>query len=348
MCAAFCVKSHACTGIALTARDGSRIVGRTVEWASSTLECGYIISPRGQKFRSMTPEGDNGVSYTSKYGFAGIYTDNPAFIVEGLNEKGLSAGLFFFPGYGEYPEYNPKHSSKSLCDMQFVSWALSQCATIDEVKAAVAKLDVVALDERAGTVHWRISEPGGRVVVLEYTGGQAHFYENSLGVLANSPGFEWQMTNLSNYVNLSPGTAAALSMSGDVTVRSAGGGSGMLGLPGDFTPPSRFVRAAFLQSTAPEQADGHDASMMAFHLLNHFDVPLGMQTAPGAAPEDLQSATQFTSVSDLTSLKLYYRTAWNSDLRCLDLTTVDFSTAKYQTAPLDPVKTQPVEYLRIN
>ncbi len=341
------LEGNACTGIALTAKDGSRVVARTVEWAESAMQCGYVVAPRGHMHQSLTPTGENGLKYRSVYGYAGIYTEYAPFIVEGLNEAGLSAGLFFFPQYGEYMKYDSAHNETTLCDMQFVSWVLSQFSSIDQVKSSMEEIDLVSLDHRIGSVHWRISEPGGRMVVLEFVKGVPHFYENPLGVLTNSPGFEWQMTNLNNYINLHPGAATAQDIAKGVQLRALGGGSGMLGLPGDYTPPSRFVRAAFMQTTAPVQATGFDTVLMAFHLLNNFDVPVGLQNAAGKTPDGLISATQFTSVTDQTAMRLYYRTAWNCNVRCIDLMHIDFAKVKFQTHPLDPVQEQPVEMVRV-
>ncbi len=340
-------EADACTGISLTAKNGSRVVARTVEWAESAMDCGYVVTPRGHVHRSLTPTGENGLKYNSLYGYVGIYTQYAPFVVEGLNEAGLSAGLFFFPQYGQYSVYNESHNERTLCDMQFVSWVLSQFSSIDQVKFAMDEIDLVSLDSRIGTVHWRIAEPGGRMVVLEFVGGKANFYENTLGVITNSPGFEWQMMNLYNYVNLQPGAAPSHKIAEGVELRAFGGGSGMLGLPGDYTPPSRFVRAAFMQTTAPVQETGFDAAMMAFHLLNNFDVPVGLQNPKGKEPAGLQTATQFTSVTDQSAMKLYYRTAWNSNIRCIDLMNINFTKVDFQTHPLDAGKVQPVEYIKV-
>lgn len=182
--------------------------------------------------------------FTSKYGVVGLAVVQKEFIAEGINEAGLSAGLFFFPQYGGYEQYDPAQSDRTLADLQLVAWILTQFSTIDQVKAAIASVRVVGL-EPSSVVHWRIGEPSGRQVVLEIVGGVPHFYENEVGVLTNAPGFEWQLTNLNNYVNLYPGDAPARRLSG-ITLRPIGGNSGFLGLPGDATPPSRFVRAAFL------------------------------------------------------------------------------------------------------
>ena len=151
--------------------------------------------------------------FTSKYGVVGLAVVQKEFIAEGINEAGLSAGLFFFPQYGGYEQYDPAQSDRTLADLQLVAWILTQFSTIDQVKAAIASVRVVGL-EPSSVVHWRIGEPSGRQVVLEIVGGVPHFYENEVGVLTNAPGFEWQLTNLNNYVNLYPGDAPARRLSG--------------------------------------------------------------------------------------------------------------------------------------
>lgn len=191
-----------------------------------------------------------------------------------------------------------------------------------------------------------MTDVSGRQVVLEIVGGQLNFYENKLGVLTNSPGFEWQITNLNNYINLYPGTTDTKSF-GDITLSSFGAGSGFIGLPGDITPPSRFVRAAFYQTTAPEQNDAIGAVTQSFHILNNFDIPIGAEFLAGQTPTDIPSATQWTSSADVTHRVLYYRTMYNSAIRSFDLKSIDFGRVKYQVQPLDVNKQQPIQTISI-
>lgn len=340
-------EANACTGISLAAQDGSNVVARTVEWAATPMQCGYMVAPRKTKMQSFTPTGENGLKYNAVYGFVGVYTEYEPFVVEGMNETGLSAGLFFFPGYGEYAEYNQDHNDKTLCDMQFVSWVLSQFSSIDEVQAAIKNIELVTLSHKIGSVHWRIVQPDGRMVVMEIVGGVPQFYENTLGVITNAPGFKWHMTNLNNYINLTPGSAPDNTIKEGVTLQPLGHGSGMLGLPGDFTSPSRFVRATFFQTTAPALSTGFDAVVQAFHILNNFDIPIGSQHAKADIPKGLPSATQVTTASDQNALRFYYRTAWNSNIRCIDLKNIDFKKVKFRSEPLDNVQVEPVVFLKI-
>lgn len=334
--------SVACTGISLKAADGSYIQARTIEWAYGALKSEYVIIPRGEQLRSYTPAGANGMEFTSRYGVVGLAVVEREFIAEGINEMGLSAGLFFFPRYGSYEPYDAKHNATTLADLQVVQWALTQFATIDELKEGMKHVRVVGL-EKTAVVHWRIGDATGRQVVMEIVDGEVHFFENSVGVLTNAPGFEWQLANLENYVNLRPGSAQNYKL-GDVLLQPLGGSSAMLGLPGDFTPPSRFVRAAFFRNSAPQRKDGYATVLQSFHILNNFDVPIAIENP---TESELPSATQWTSSIDLTARKVYYKTAYNNTIRCIDLTKIDFQKVKYQSHPLDTEQTQPVEYVEI-
>jgi choloylglycine hydrolase len=168
-----------------------------------------------------------------------------------------------------------------------------------------------------------------------------------VGVITNAPGFEWQLTNLNNYINIQVGTFVPKSL-GNQPLKSIGNGSGYLGFPGDFTPPSRFVRAAYLLNTTGQQADGWHTVLHLFHLLNNFDVPVACDTPSGQEPGDYPSATQWTVASDLLNGKIYYRTMYNQNIRLIDMAEIDFTTVKFQTAPLDSTKEQPVERIVIS
>ena len=331
----------ACTGISFTAKDGSHVVARTIEWGGSNLNSQYVIVPQGYKQQSYSPNGIDGMIFTSRYGYVGLAVEQKEFVAEGLNEAGLSAGLFYFPNYGKYEEFDPARKATSICDLQLVSWILGSCKSVDEVKEAIGKVRVIAVDPRGSTVHWRFADSSGRQLVLEIINEKPIFYENKLGVLTNSPGFEWQTTNLNNYVNLFPGMAPAQEL-GDVKLASFGNGSGFLGIPGDITPPSRFVRAAFYKATAPQQESGLKTVLQCFQILNNFDIPIGIEFPKDKIPSDIPSATQWTSATDMTHRIIYYRTMHDSAIRSIDLNKINFAHVKYRAIPLDNVQQQPV------
>lgn len=339
--------SDACTGITLRAADGAYIVARTIEWAGSNLNSRYVVVPRGYSARSLVPGGEkSGMVFTARYGYVGVAVERDEFVTEGVNEAGLSAGLFYFPGYGAYEEYEPSEIDASISDLQLVPWILGCCSTVEEVIEAIGRVRVFGIDPRADTVHWRFADRSGRQVVLEIIDREPVFYENELGVLTNSPGFEWQLTNLNNYVNLHPGGVPAKEF-GAIRLAPLGGGSGLLGLPGDVTPPSRFVRAAFYQVSTPLRRTAEDTVRQCFQILNNFDIPVGIQFPLGEVAVDMPSATQWTAVTDVTNGIFYYRTMYDSTIRSIDLRTIDFRRVKYRVVPLDAVDRQPIVPVRI-
>lgn len=343
----FSQRVHACTGITLRTVDNYPVTARTIEWAATPLTTMYVVVPRGQMQQSVLPDGaKDGKQFVAKYGYVGIAVEESIFVMEGINETGLGAGLFYFPQYGEYLPYEPTLKEQSISDMQLVAWILSNFSTINELKAGISQIRVIGTDPRASTVHWRITEPNGRQVVLEIVDQKLYFHENPLGVFTNSPEFTWHLTNLNNYVNLSAGSINHRQV-GSLSLNAFGGGSGLHGLPGDMTPPSRFIRAAFFQSTAPRLGDEDATVIQAFHLLNNFDIPVGVQFADPREVPSMPSATQVTIASDLRNQRLYYRTMYDMSIRCIDLKDIDFKRVKFQFAALDIDKRQPIEVLKI-
>lgn len=341
-CLALVNTADACTGITLKSKDNSVVVARTMDWSGAENNNMYVIVPRGFSQRSMLPNGKSeGLEYSTLYGYAGLAVEQPEFIIDGTNEAGLSAALFYFPNYGEYEPYNEANKDISLADFQVVSWILSRFATIDQVKQAINDVRIINIDPSASTVHWRITDMTGRQVVLEIVNGVPNFYENEIGVLTNSPGFQWHMTNLDNYVNLKPGGAGPTEF-GPIDLRAFGSGAGFLGLPGDFTPPSRFVRAAFLKTYSLPQQNAYNTVMQSFHILNNFDVPLGVQFPVGKAPNNMPAATQWTVSTDLTNRTIYYHTMYNRTIRRIEMDKIDFANIQFQYHPLDEEKTQTI------
>lgn len=342
-------KAEACTGISMFAADGSYFQARTIEWAGTNLNSMYVVVPRNFSQTSFTPKGTNGMTFISKYGYVGLAVHEKEFIAEGLNEAGLSAGLFYFPNFGSYQLYDEKYNSTTVADLQLVSWILSQFATVEEVKANINKVRVVSLmggDGSAEAIHWRVGDKSGKQIVIEIEKGVPHIYDNPVGVITNAPGFPWHLSNLSNYINLTPVNPAAHKMA-DFMVEPIGHGNGFLGLPGDFTPPSRFVRAAFFKSTAPMLPTARATMLQCFHILNNFDIPIGMNFPKNEIP-DLPSATQWTSAIDLTNGVVYYKTFDNNNIRMIDLKNIDFGKVKYQFQRLDEPNSQPVEVVAIS
>lgn len=326
--------SYACTGISLRAEDGTVVVARTVEWAlSDASHDQVVVIPRGKKFVGLTPDGENGKKWVGKNGFVSLMAYGEPFGPDGVNEHGLYVGLYYLPGFAEYKKYNTKEASNSFSVGDSMQWLLSSFNTVDEVVENFAKVNVVNVEDKrfggaALPFHWKISDPGGKSIVIEMVeGGKVKIYDAFLGVITNSPTYDWHLTNMRNFLRLSPNQNPTIKI-GNMNLSPLGGGSGMVGLPGDFTPPSRFIRAAAFTASCRPLKNSTDAVSEAFRILDSFNIPLGAQLAPESIPKDIVGATQVISASDLTNRVYYFHSMHSRQVNKIDLKQIDFATVK--------------------
>ena len=322
----------ACTGIRIKPQDGSVIAARTLEFAAD-LHSNIIVIPRATESAGTVPGDGTGLRWKSKYGVVGANGFNMPAIVDGLNEKGLGIGLFYFPGYAEYQEVKAEDVGKAIAPWELPVYLLGNCANVEEAVQAVRSIRVGEVVQKdMGYVppcHYIVNDASGQCIVLEYVGGELKIHDNPLGVVTNSPTFDWHITNLRNYVNLTVNNVPPVDIAG-IKFPSFGQGSGMLGLPGDFTPPSRFIRAvAFSQSALPV-ATADEGVLQAFHLLNQFDIPKGAARGVDNGKE-IADYTLWTSASDLKNHRYYFRTFDNSRIRMIDLTKMDLDAKEIRT-----------------
>ncbi|QGY40410.1 linear amide C-N hydrolase [Pseudodesulfovibrio cashew] len=336
----------ACTGIKLVGADGTVVFGRTQEWGKFDLKPQIAAYPSGTSFQSSVPGGDKGIAWKAKYGLAGVLLMNRV-INTGMNEAGLAGGMFFHKGFAEYAKYDAGKAAVSMAPSALLTYILSNFATVDEVKQGLSAIRVVpVVDPALGIpfpLHAMITDPAGNAIVIEFKGGKAIVFDNPVGVITNNPTFDWQLTNLRNYGNLS-NTPFADTKWGDYEITPLAGGSGMLGLPGDFTSPSRFVRAAAFVQTARKTTGGEDTVQEAFRILDSFDLSATQsEGSAGATGPSLLAGTQYTVLNDTKNKIIYYHTMFNRRVRMVDLTKIDFKMGKALSMPLDQVRKQDVD-----
>lgn len=324
--------ADACTGITLNAKDGSFVNGRTLEFGL-VVDISSVVVPRNTQFQATTSNGP-GLSYKSKYAAVGAVAFDNVAIMDGMNEKGLTIGTFYFPTFAQYTPTTSENQSKSLSPVDFSNWIVTQFATVEEVKNGLKEVVIAPTVEKAwGSApppfHYLVSDKNGKVLVIEPIDGKLVTYDNPIGTFTNSPSFDWHLTNLRNYINLNPYNTDVIKIHG-LELKAFGQGSGMFGLPGDFTPPSRFVRAAVFSSAAAPSNNAEEAVLQAFHILNNFDIPVGVareKTKDGFASD----FTQITCVRDPQSLKYYFKTYDDQSIKVVDLTKFDFDAKGIKT-----------------
>lgn len=322
--------SFACSDFQVKAKDGSIVIGRSMEFPVD-LHSNVVIVPRGRQFISVNDKGIKGITWTNKYGFLGIDAYNVKNgYVEGFNEKGLAFDALMFTG----AKYQSALPGKFVTISDFGCWVMGNFATVAEVKEALPKVNVagISLKESHGELYFHIAlhDAAGKNLVIEFIDGEVKVYDNPLGVLTNRPSFDWQINNLRNYINLDAHDRKDKTLNG-LRIEPAGVGSGLLGLPGDWTPPSRFVRLAFSLDAALPVKDNSEAVNLAEHLLSMVDIPKGAIKENPFPFVNMEGYAQWVVIKDLKNLILYYRTYENPAWKMIDL-------KKFALAPGTPQK----------
>jgi len=327
----FSTTSLACTEITLKAKNGTVITGRTLDFVPPLNS--YIVTvPRGTIYKSTLPHTIKSLSWKSKYGFVYFNAFGQAVVSDGMNEKGLSFAVLYLPGYTTYPSQKDIVSTKHAISIYNLgSWVLSNYKTVAQVESALTHVTVIdpGLNiPNYGKVHLPlhviITDPSGKSIVIEWHHKKMRIYDDKFGILTNSPTFDWQMNNLKNYINLSPYSSSPIKING-LTFVGTGQGSGMHGLPGDATPPSRFVRMFFLTQTALPVKSTNEALTLAEHILGAAFVPKGFARGEKSNQKDEIDKTQWEVYKDLKHRILYFSSYNYPVLRKINLKKINFS-----------------------
>lgn len=284
-----------------------------------------VITPRDHRFtfhhREPLPH------HHALIGMASVAGDTPLY-AEAANEKGLYMAGLYFPGNAVYFE-EPDPAALNLAPYELIPLVLGSCATAAEARALLANVRLVAIPFAPGyplaALHWQVAGPDGSFVMEPMADG-LHFYEDVAGVLTNNPPYPYQQMNLNNYRHLSPRTpentfAPAL----DLTVY--GQGLGGLGLPGDASPQSRFVKAAFLRQNADFPQDRPGQVSQFFHLLD----AVSMVRGSVITPEGRCDETTYSCCCDTREGVYYYKTYHSGCLHAVRLTQTAMTGDKLQT-----------------
>lgn len=253
-----------CTGIRFSDGDGHLYLARNLDWTSGYGER-VVVTPTGYAPRS--PFGAIPSIRHATIGMGIVEDDTPLYFDCG-NDVGLAVAGLNFPGYAEYAAA-PVDGATNVAAFELPLWVCSQFGSVDEVEAALAEVAVVdrPIDERypSSLLHWIVAD-ATRAIVLEHTHDGLHVVDDDVDVLANQPGFSWHHENLRNYLNTSPEFPGETVL-GRARLAPFGSGSHMRGIPGDYSSPSRFVRAAYVNAHYPTQAGEADNVSRAFHTL---------------------------------------------------------------------------------
>ena len=285
--------------------------GRTLDYEFSYGD-EVTITPRNYEFNFRHKQ--NIKNHYAIIGMAYV-TENYPLYYEAVNEKGLGIAGLNFVGNAQY---NKKIKGKdNITQFEFIPWILSQSTTVKEAKKLIEKINF--LDEPFSTnlplaqLHWIISDSIESITVEAVKDG-IKIYENPVGVLTNNPTFDKQMFELNNYMNLStksPKNTFAKSLNLEKYSR----GMGAIGLPGDLSSQSRFIRAAFVKMNSVSKEEEKESVSQFFHILNSVE----QQRGCCELDDGIFEITIYTSCCNASKGIYYYTTYDNHQITAIDM-----------------------------
>lgn len=300
-----------CTGMALT-RQAGFYFGRNMDIDRSFGER-VVITPRNYPL-SFKEEPASRAGH-AVIGMGSVVDGYPLY-ADAVNEKGLCVSSQNFPGYAHYAA-GPAQGRVNLSAYELISWVLSRYASVDEAYGDLLRLNLLAIPFKEGLpvtpMHWLVSDRE-RSVVVEQTVEGLSVLGNPVGVMTNNPPFGWHLTNLRQYLGVRPEQPENVTW-GDLELRPLGEGQGAFGLPGDFSPVSRFVKAAFLRNHATFGDTEEEIVTQFFHVLDAVAMVRGSVALPGGWLDE----TTYSSCVSVEKGIYYYKTYGNSQISAVSL-----------------------------
>ncbi|MFT9267688.1 choloylglycine hydrolase family protein [Oenococcus sp.] len=290
-----------CTSITYQTEDNVRMLARTMDF-SFQLGAKPIYIPRNYHFATLA--GQSG--FTSRLAFLGAGANVGGYIfADGLNEAGFLMAALYFSENAQYAD-QPDPDKANLESADLVAWGLGQASSVADFIDRFQKVVIVNQENRflkiVVPLHWVLADKSGVSKVLEITATGVHYYDNQVGVMTNSPAYGWHMENLRRYNHLQPQDHVDRQY-GSFKAIADGPGYGAMGLPGDYSSVSRFIRAVFLRNYIGKTTGCEAGAKAVFHLLNAFDIPKGVKIQANGESD----YTQYKTVMDLTDSAYYFQ-----------------------------------------
>lgn len=321
-----------CTAISLLTDD--HYFGRNLDYEISYNQQ-ILITPRNfpLTFRKY-PTVNNHYAIIGM----GIYENGYPLYFDATNEKGLSIAGLNFKGNAVYNHYD--ENLDNIASFEFIPWVLSQCSDISSVKKLLEKTNITneAFSEKykPSELHWMISDSKNSLTV-ESTVCGLKIYDNPVGVLTNNPGFEMQMFNLNNYMNLSADPIKN-NFSEEIEFTKYSRGMGALGLPGDSSSMSRFARAVFIKNNSICEKDELSSVQQFFYILESVFQLKGCTRLEDGKYE----YTQYISCCNTNKCIYYYKTYSNSQISAVSLNKENLNNDKVVSYSL--INTPDIKY----
>ncbi len=257
-----------CSSFTLESQDNKHFLSRTMDFQIEMAEQ-ILFIPRNKEIGFAHSNEETIETSYACLGMGAMEEGHPV-LFDGINEKGLMGATLYFPGYADYSE-NIKKNQKGISPDMVIPTVLTQASNLEEIIDLFDKKFVIINDTNptlglTPPLHFIFSDSSGQSLIIEPRQGGLSIIKDSIGVMTNSPDYQWHETNLRNYLSFTPNQKESIELLGK-TLKPFSQGSGTFGFPGDFTPPSRFVRTAYLKNYAEKPSNELAAITLCHHIL---------------------------------------------------------------------------------
>lgn len=313
-----------CTAVSWNA--GCHYFGRNLDLEYSYRET-VTVTPRNYPFRFRSlPTMD---THYSMIGIATVAQGYPLYY-EATNDAGLSMAGLNFPGLAHYAKV--VSGKDNVASFELIPWILGQCRCVREAEALLERINITDLafsdDWKPTPLHWILADKE-RSLTLEAMANGLHIHPNPIGILTNNPPFDYHMYHLRNHMQVSPAPAAN-HFSQQLELSPYSNGMGGIGLPGDYSSASRYVRAAFVKLNSRCGEKEEQCVSQFFHILNAVAMPRGCVIMP----PDKYEITLYSCCCNTDRGIYYYTTYDNSRITAVDMHAEDLQGSKVITYPL--------------
>ncbi len=300
--------------------------GRTLDNDFSYFEQ-VTVTPRNFVF-----EFRNGRVIEKHYAIIGMayVVGNYPLYYDAMNEKGLCMSGLNFVDNAHY--FQPADNKDNIAQFELIPWVLSQCESVNQAKELLGRINITgeafSEDLPVSQLHWIIADKEQAITVESVKDG-LKIYDNPIGVLTNNPPFNMQMFNLNNYMTLSP-MPPRNTFAPDIKLDVYSRGMGAIGLPGDLSSQSRFVRAAFTKLNSVSDPDEKSSVGQFFHILGTVEQTRGCCVLENGK----QEITVYTSCCNADKGIYYYTTYNNRQITAVDMHRENLVSTELKTYPL--------------
>ncbi|MGX7417843.1 linear amide C-N hydrolase [Carnobacterium gallinarum] len=329
-----------CTNIMLKSIENDIFWGRTMDFTFDpfSVNSKITIIPENYEIKGES------LTWVSKYRFMGINMNDSYLFFDGVNEAGLVGDLQYLEECSwDTSENLNKRGLTPLYGEEVVTWILSNYATVAEIAEAMTNFGLmigsyqpfIDIAPKGASpivpLHYTFTDKSGESIVLEPTdNGGFVIFKNTIGIMTNSPTYDWHLTNLRNYIELTDSNRGKVTLTNDILLNQIESGSGLLGLPGDYTAPSRFIRATFLSKFIyPFKSEAGINTL--YKIFNPFIIAKGVEkVSPGS------------KISDFTGYWIGY------DIKNLTLSIQPHDTTTFTMASLKKETTNVIHSYEVN